>query len=30
MIESMVTTTAHNIAEELAGKEPSHHATWNA
>ena len=30
MIESMVTTTAHNIAEELAGKAPSHHATWNA
>jgi sulfide:quinone oxidoreductase len=30
MIESMVTTTAHNIAEELAGKEPSHIATWNA
>lgn len=30
MIESMVTTTAHNIAEQLAGKEPTHHATWNA
>jgi sulfide:quinone oxidoreductase len=30
MIESMVTATAHNIAEELAGKEPSHKATWNA
>jgi sulfide:quinone oxidoreductase len=30
MIESMVTTTAHNIAEELVGKEPSHHPTLNA
>lgn len=30
MIESMVTATAHNIAEELAGKEPSKKATWNA
>ena len=30
MIESMVTSTAHNIAEELAGKEPSEKATWNA
>jgi sulfide:quinone oxidoreductase len=30
MIESMVSTTAHNIAEELAGKEPTHVATWNA
>ncbi|MDD1628707.1 MAG: NAD(P)/FAD-dependent oxidoreductase [Methylococcaceae bacterium] len=30
MIESMVTATAHNIAEELAGKEPTHKATWNA
>ncbi|MGZ5009218.1 MAG: NAD(P)/FAD-dependent oxidoreductase [Methylobacter sp.] len=30
MIESMVTATAHNIADELAGKEPSHKATWNA
>jgi sulfide:quinone oxidoreductase len=30
MIESMVTATAHNIAEELAGKEPSHHPTLNA
>jgi sulfide:quinone oxidoreductase len=30
MIESMVTATAHNIADELAGKEPSHIATWNA
>ncbi len=30
MIESMVTATAHNIADELAGKEPSEKATWNA
>jgi sulfide:quinone oxidoreductase len=30
MIESMVTATAHNIADELAGKEPSSKATWNA
>jgi len=30
MIESMVTATAHNIAEELAGQEPTHKATWNA
>ncbi|MGZ5027053.1 MAG: NAD(P)/FAD-dependent oxidoreductase [Methylobacter sp.] len=30
MIESMVTATAHNIADELAGKEPSYKATWNA
>jgi sulfide:quinone oxidoreductase len=30
MIESMVTATAHNIADELAGKEPSANATWNA
>lgn len=30
MIESMVTATAHNIREELDGKEPSHKATWNA
>lgn len=30
MIESMVTATAHNIADELAGREPSHKATWNA
>jgi len=30
MIESMVTATVENIAEELAGKEPSHKATWNA
>jgi sulfide:quinone oxidoreductase len=30
MIESMVTAIAHNIGDELAGKEPSHKATWNA
>ena len=30
MIESMVTATAHNIAELVAGKQPSHVATWNA
>jgi len=30
MIESMVTATAHNIADELAGKEPSHVPTLNA
>ncbi|MFN4349654.1 MAG: NAD(P)/FAD-dependent oxidoreductase [Hylemonella sp.] len=30
MIESMVTATAHNIRDELDGKEPSTKATWNA
>lgn len=30
MIESMVTAAAHNIREELDGKEPSNHPTWNA
>jgi len=30
MIESMVTATAHNIREELDGKEPSHEGSWNA
>jgi sulfide:quinone oxidoreductase len=30
MIESMVTAAAHNIREQLDGKEPSHKATWNA
>lgn len=30
MIESMVTATVHNIADELAGKEPTTNATWNA
>jgi len=30
MIESMVTATAHNIRDTMAGKEPTHKATWNA
>jgi sulfide:quinone oxidoreductase len=30
MIESMVTATVQNLAEILAGKAPTHHATWNA
>lgn len=30
MIESMVTSIVHNIADELAGVEPSTTATWNA
>jgi len=30
MIESMVNATAHNISDELHGKEPSTKATWNA
>ena len=30
MIESMVTAIAHNLALELAGKEPEEEATWNA
>jgi sulfide:quinone oxidoreductase len=30
MIESMVTATVQNIAQLLAGKEPTHTATWNA
>lgn len=30
MIESMVTATAHNIADVLRGKEPSEQPTWNA
>jgi len=30
MIESMVTATAHNIGDELHGKEASTKATWNA
>jgi len=30
MIESMVTATTHNIADELDGKVPSRQATWNA
>jgi sulfide:quinone oxidoreductase len=30
MIESMVTAAAHNIRDIIAGREPSHLATWNA
>jgi sulfide:quinone oxidoreductase len=30
MIESMVTAIVHNIADELAGRQPSTTATWNA
>ena len=30
MIESMVSAVAHNIAEEVAGRQPSAEATWNA
>jgi sulfide:quinone oxidoreductase len=30
MIESMVTSLVHNIADELNGKEPSTTGTWNA
>lgn len=30
MIESMVTATAHNIANLMHGKEPDREATWNA
>jgi sulfide:quinone oxidoreductase len=30
MIESMVTATTHNIANELSGREPDRHPTWNA
>ncbi|MFN3785473.1 MAG: NAD(P)/FAD-dependent oxidoreductase [Thiothrix sp.] len=30
MIESMVTSIVHNIADELNGKEPHTTATWNA
>ncbi len=30
MIESMVTAIAHNLAQEIDGKEPTHEATWNA
>jgi sulfide:quinone oxidoreductase len=29
-IESMVTATAHNIRDALAGQAPTHKATWNA
>jgi len=30
MIESMVCATAHNIADNINGKEAKHKATWNA
>ncbi|GAA4777622.1 FAD-dependent oxidoreductase [Stakelama sediminis] len=30
MIESMVTAIAQNLKEVIAGKEPTHQATWNA
>jgi len=30
MIESMVTATTRNIVDAIAGREPSHQATWNA
>jgi sulfide:quinone oxidoreductase len=30
MIESMVTATAHNVADLIDGREPTHVATWNA
>ena len=30
MIESMVTAAAHNIADLIAGKEPTHLPSWNA
>jgi len=30
MIESMVTAIVHNIRDAIAGKEPTHKATWNA
>ncbi|PPD29947.1 MAG: pyridine nucleotide-disulfide oxidoreductase [Methylomonas sp.] len=30
MIESMVTATAHNIRDELDGKQPKEKGTWNA
>jgi sulfide:quinone oxidoreductase len=30
MIESMVTAIVHNIEDALAGRAPSHRATWNA
>lgn len=30
MIESMVTALVHNIEDAIAGKEPTHKATWNA
>jgi len=30
MIESMITSIVHNISDQIAGKEPSTGATWNA
>jgi sulfide:quinone oxidoreductase len=30
MIETMITAIVHNIADDLAGKEPTTKATWNA
>ena len=30
MIETMVTSIVHNVASELAGKQPDQTATWNA
>lgn len=30
MIESMVTAIVHNIEDAIAGREPTHKATWNA
>ncbi len=30
MIESMVTAACHNMADLIAGKEPTHEPTWNA
>ena len=30
MIESMVTAIVHNIEDDLAGRKPTHRATWNA
>lgn len=30
MIESMVTAITHNIEDAIAGKDPTHRATWNA
>jgi len=30
MIESMVSAAVANIAGQIAGREPSHRATWNA
>ena len=30
MIESMVTAIAHNLREEIAGRQPDARATWNA